>query len=124
MSTFEKPSAEAEQKKGEDLYPRSMLNFEGYRDQARRQLREAERQGDTQKIAECQRSIAEFGTIVESLRAGENGPAKQKYVSQIEANLNLIRSGIENEPGETHAERIMRIASELAELERGEMIKQ
>lgn len=118
---FEEPLAEAEQKKGEDLYPRSLLSFEQYRDQARRQLRKAEQEGDTEKIAKHQRSLAEFGNIVESLRAGKNGPAKEKLMSQIEANLDFIRLGIKSDPlDETHAERIARIANELAELERGD----
>lgn len=117
---LEKPSIEKGEKKGENLYPRSLLSFEQYREQARRQLREAEQEGDIHKIAEHQRDIAEFGNIVESLRVGENGPAKEKLISQIEANLNFIRSGIKSDPSdETHGERIARIASELAELERG-----
>jgi hypothetical protein len=100
------------------LYPSSKKFFEVFRHQFPKQIERARSEKDGAKTQELEGQEKENEMIIHSLEKGNVEPAKRKIVSMIGENLDFVRLGVPGDlGGETHGERIGRLANFLTELE-------
>ncbi len=110
--------------------------FEAFRAQFQEDLKTAEAKNDIQEIRKIQEKEKELAAILEALDRGDVGPAQEKLVSMIEANVEgmgyrkeLERNGVDVEkilqergadPTRSYGQKIARLAGYLQNLELGD----